>query len=456
MKVLVSGPALFKTGLYQYLDPRRGVASLLTVATMKGSLVVSFLPALLLVIWVSPPAEAFIPNKLFAAGVGLNDLSLKPTITHTDMTRNAILQVAANLLKDNPYYELSTQRIVDLGLTFEEGALIEAYRGEKSKKKVSKFVAAIAMIEKANCDVDIGKERNLAEAHLDSEQFQSGQNRLVQLGGYVVMNIRNRHFEMARKDTGRLFHTLQDFYSHSNWIEMGNREPYSVLGQLGERPENIASPNTPTCINCNTDRRVQLGLILKTFAKYHYRCSNNIRSDILNRRLLTTGYYSDSRNSAGDKIEKPDGKCSHGGYIDSSGDRHATGGINKDSPFEDFSPHSSLHLDAARVAQQATVNLLNKIRLEVYDDRLFGAYLNLDVGLLIAAKGIVSAGSIAYVIDATGSMVDKLSVIQASIPALRSSLQQYSDNLGYNAQITYILVSFYNPGMYSTGRWSIA
>lgn len=402
-----------------------------------------FLAALL---WVPSPVEAFIPNGFLSLIARALDSSGQSATTHVAMTRNAILRITVDLLRENPYDEQSQQRINDLGLEFDEADLVRAYYGRKKREVTKKFEAAIEEIEEANCEVDTGKEKKLAEAHFDSEQFQSGQNRLIERREMIVKNIKNQDYTKAREETGRMLHTLQDFYSHSNWIELGNTETYSVLGQPGERPENIAE--TATCTDCSEDGKVKLntlyrlGIFLGQSARFHYRCNNNIRSDVLSSHLLTSGYYANQIDSKKQVIEKASGKCSHGGYADPSGDLHAKGGINKDSPYRHWSPHSSQHFEAARLAEQATVNLLNEIRDEIDDDEMFGAYLNLF---------IKTATSIAYVIDTTGSMSAELPEIQENIPVLRSRLQQYKENLGDNAEINYILVPFNDPGMLANG-----
>ena len=75
------------------------------------------------------------------------------------------------------------------------------------------------------------------------------------------------------------------------------------------------------------------------------------------------------------EIEKPSGKCSHGGFIDSTRDTFARGGINKDGPYYRTSPHHYLHHEAATVAQQATADMFRDIRAVVNNDLLFGTYL---------------------------------------------------------------------------------
>ena len=50
----------------------------------------------------------------------------------------------------------------------------------------------------------------------------------------------------ARESLGRLLHTLQDFYSHSNWIEMGNTNINNLIG-VKENIGSVADRNQATC-----------------------------------------------------------------------------------------------------------------------------------------------------------------------------------------------------------------
>ena len=404
------------------------------------------LGAVLLICSLSQPVECFIPTEFYnyvAAKVESSSLS---GITHVAMTRNAILRVAADLLKDNPFDDGSEERINALGSDFDENELVCAYYGERRRKVTKLFEEAVKDIGDGNLNVD-DKEAEVPSAHFDAEQFQNGQNRLTDLRQTVVDQIEREEYEEARSVTGRMLHTLQDFYSHSNWVEMGNTEPYSGLGQYGERPV-VANRSIPTCTDCMQNGRVFLDYVpFMDTAQYHYQCEGNIRGNILSARLLTSGYYynqyeekidEESGKLLREMVEKPSGKCSHGGYLDATSDKPATGGINKDSPYSQLSPHSSQHFQAAILAEQATVNILNELRAEVSDDKKFGAYLNLFVK---------TAASVAYVIDTTGSMSEELPQIQATIPQIRSSLKQYKESIGESAVINYILVPFNDPGL---------
>ena len=50
----------------------------------------------------------------------------------------------------------------------------------------------------------------------------------------------------ARQLIGQFLHTLQDFYSHSNWIELGKKEINERLG-IYEDIGPVAAPNQSTC-----------------------------------------------------------------------------------------------------------------------------------------------------------------------------------------------------------------
>lgn len=398
------------------------------------------------------PTAGFVPKKFLAYVLNGLSFSFDSTITHRDMTRSAILEVASDVLIENGN-QGSSQRIAAVRNDLTEKNLVTAYYGEKRRGVIANFKKAIGTIKDANSNVDLGAEEKVAKAHFDGETFQAGQNRLVELRQTIVSHILMENYPMARRETGRMLHTLQDFYSHSNWIENNNREPYMVLGKENERPRNIANPTLQTCTDCREAGTVIVGRILEFFssiveslglsdsryesAHKYYSCEDNLHSSLRSDGILTSGYHVGQIDDDGQVINKPSGKCSHGGFLDSTSDEFAKGGINKDSPFEKWSPHYYLYREAAVVAQQASVDMLQELRQDVNDDQLFSAYLGLT---------LEQSASIAYVIDTTGSMVEELPEIQATIPQIRISLQQYIDSFSGNIQVRFILVPFNDPG----------
>jgi hypothetical protein len=69
-----------------------------------------------------------------------------------------------------------------------------------------------------------------------------------------VLN-KTKDLVQARQLLGQLLHTLQDFYSHSNWIELGKTEINERLG-IYEDIGPVAAPNQSTCTSkgCITKR----------------------------------------------------------------------------------------------------------------------------------------------------------------------------------------------------------
>ena len=394
--------------------------------------------------------EAFTPNRLadvaaiFARNFG--EFRFGVSRTHLDITRDAILQVSADLLRDNPNPDPDIDSTVRINALTEltTGNLIDAYFGDSSDEQESRYEDAIEEINDANEETDTGAEGTQAAAHFDSEQLQAGQNRLIMLRELITNNIRSESYTPAREFAGSMLHTLQDFYSHTNWIEMGQGAPNSALGEQGQALQNIASTNMETCTDCTIDGVVVLDPVvflgslfqLGQAALFYYRCNNNIIPAVNANQILTSGYYTGQTGIDGNPIPKPAGKCSHGGFGDSSSDLPATGGVNKDSISLDWSPHANLHDAAAAIAVQASVDILQAIRTDVDDDTKFAAFLNLDQ---------VEA-SVAYVIDTTGSMGEELPQIQATIPSIRVFLESYVESLGGNARVRFILVPYNDPG----------
>ena len=334
-----------------------------------------FATLLIAVGWSIHPTEGFIPNDFLAFGAKVISLSTNSCLTHQDMSRSAILEVVTEVLKDtpNPNYAQGIQRVSSLDQSnLDEKSILETYYGRYERRRENIFKDAINTVQKANTNTDLGhEEKHLAAAHFDSEQFESGQDRLITLRQSVVSLIMEGDYEAARMDTGRMFHTLQDFYSHSSWVENGNVDPNPVLGQPNERIENTASPTEETCTDC-----VRKGLPF-TPAKFHYyKCNDNIKRSLIDNKILTSGYGAVQTDYNGKVIEKRPGKCSHGGlFVDSKQDTPARGGINKDSPYHRNSPHYYYYDQAASLAIRATANMLRDMRGDVNDDQQFGEYL---------------------------------------------------------------------------------
>ncbi|XP_073699338.1 von Willebrand factor A domain-containing protein 7-like [Garra rufa] len=263
------------------------------------------------------------------------------------------------------------------------------------------FCLAITEIYLSNAAVDV--DFALSEAHhIDNEAFKEGRDLITQGVSAVKASVQQGSYIFARIKLGDLCHTLQDFYSHSNWVELENTAPFSTLIKPELPLNNIADPSTPTCKNCTGSN-----------------CSDIILPEILLHKKLTSGYFSIFSST------KPAGKCSHGGSIDRTSSREPTGGINKDDISSD---HGFFHQRAAEMAINATVEVLQDIRLAIGNQ----AFLRL--------VGLSQTSVLAFVIDTTGSMSDDIEeakrVSFSIIDSRRGTPEEPSE---------YILVPFNDP-----------
>jgi sugar phosphate isomerase/epimerase len=79
---------------------------------------------------------------------------------------------------------------------------------------------ALDEIRDANRNTDIITFFGVAE-HFDDEAFDASSRRLIDVKESVIQQAVAGDGEGARRDLGGALHTVQDFYSHSNWVELG-------------------------------------------------------------------------------------------------------------------------------------------------------------------------------------------------------------------------------------------
>ena len=273
----------------------------------------SLLASFVLVACFPVTTVAFLPRVFSGNGKST-------TRDHAMITKEGFLKPLLNFFAENPQYlkNGSLTDVLDHILSTDVQEAIQNTIDNISPQ--IKFLNALNEIQSANVEVDSFPFSTSASAHFDGEQFEQGARRLVQLRQELVMMLlQGDKLQHARNLAGEALHTLQDFYSHSNWIELGNTLP--ILAKPGSDipKENIAAPKEATCKDCKPGE-----------------CENNLIT-----MKLTSGYRSDQ------DIKKPEnmGKCSHGGAGDKSRLKPAIGGINKDSSSTLDSPHARYDFD---------------------------------------------------------------------------------------------------------------
>lgn len=253
---------------------------------------------------------------------------------------------------------------------------------------------AIKQTRDANKDTDCLSCQGNASFHFDDEAFAAGTSRLTALRASIISKITASSPDgaSARKDLGGALHTLQDFYAHSNWVELGNGGIDTRLGRstYGGLALSVATcPSNPGALG---------------------------GSGLTN---LTSGWF---------KIPlcvPPAGKCRHGISLPFLPDP-CPSGLNKDDSSRTGYP-------AARsLAVEASKDFLNQI---------------LDAsGVAGNAKAIKALmdikSTLGMVIDTTGSMGGIIDNVKTQVAAIVNSVRGTDDEPSQ-----YLLQAFNDPSV---------
>ncbi|XP_041809021.1 von Willebrand factor A domain-containing protein 7-like [Chelmon rostratus] len=319
------------------------------------------------------------------------------SLNHQEITERAILNVTvqacrAVAMAEGKDFTFPPQ-------PFTAASVVAACQAPKSSKT---FLQTIQLIQKTNQRTDFRFFFSPAN-HFDNEKFSEGRKIITEGLSAVKTANKRENFEVAREILGGILHTLQDFYSHSNWVEMGNKLPNSNLIRQDTSIGTVADESRATCRSCDRDD-----------------CSNNILEDVLRDKILISGYFELLGT-------KPKGKCSHGGILDSTSIIEPTGGINKDGL---DAKHGYLHTDAANLAIAATSELLEDVR-GAAGDKPFLQMMGISKG---------SSKALCFVIDTTGSMGDDIAAVRNVTASI------INDKVGTEDEPSlYILVPFNDP-----------
>lgn len=263
---------------------------------------------------------------------------------------------------------------------------------------------AIDDIAGANASVDLSTTFFSEKHHFDAESFADGQSLLISEFQDTVSALKNKDAKGARTKFGEALHTIQDFYSHSDWVELGNSGPNPALGRSGQTIQNVSTRSETTCVSCTGGGSCP-----------------NCAADVVTAHL-TSGYFGIIFSS------KPAGKCSHGGTGDATSTTPPTGGINKDTSLCSSSPHFNLHTTAAALAKEATKQFLRDIKAAVSTSEL---------------KLLLGAGpTLTISIDTTGSMGPIIDSVK------NQAIQIVDTRLGTDQEPSkYVLAPFNDPGV---------
>ena len=223
---------------------------------------------------------------------------------------------------------------------------------------------AVQEIVQATGNVDnLAGEFWVGEAHCDDDLVLHCHRRLMKLKADSIDAVEDEEARsgiLARLYAGRALHTLQDFYSHSNWVMtpgLGNTSPFTALGVPGADAQVRALLPASNLATCRSD-----GVTVAFDGEFK----------------ITTGHFkAEVWSFLTDTVISP-GRCNHG-----FGPTNIKG-IHKDEPSRPF------HDQARHVAVLATQAYVTQI-LDALDDGGKRAFMGI-------------GGTLGFVIDDTGSM----------------------------------------------------
>jgi hypothetical protein len=228
---------------------------------------------------------------------------------------------------------------------------------------------------------------SLAHHHFDNESFLKGSQWIVGLRDQVVVEAGQGHYVQARKLLGFALHTLQDFYAHSNWVNLGNTAIFASLLDLsnyrgGSSPSNppLSLPGVPNgpgpCVF--NDSATYSGQRVLTSGYFWVPAGALAVGSIVN---LITNVGSNGGRYFG--MLPPSGKCAHGLWLtDEPGLMQWTSmaqripGIAKD--VVDTSPQS-YHVVARTLAAEHSRQLIDGVLAKLPDKATIQGFTGLDV-----------------------------------------------------------------------------
>ena len=132
-----------------------------------------------------------------------------------------------------------------------------------------------ALDEIVNANGGVDDDQFHSKKHFDGENFADGQEWVLSQRQRVIEAIAAENAAGARAALGAALHSIQDFYSHSNWVDTGHNSPSPALGRPGQALAPVAAESVNTCQDC---------------IPHTIPLCNDCTSNVLTN-LLTSGYY---------------------------------------------------------------------------------------------------------------------------------------------------------------------
>ncbi len=309
----------------------------------------------------------------------------------------AILLVESGLifLSGRPAIAFKLTRDGHLGITSDAVKPISVTIDGKTLKFSDKALDQIIEANKDTDSVIFPNNQARADFHFDDESFLAATTRILNLKQEVIDNIIKAQPDgsAARQALGGALHTIQDFYAHTNWVELGNTTIDTRLGRSTFAGLPLTTPTSPlgdpsTLLPGLTD--------------------------------LTSGYFVSGGITSPAPCAAPPGKTNHGAIPIACPE-----GLNKDDSSRPGFPQ------ARNLAVQASSDFINQI--------LQAPGVKNEFKPIQALMGLT--GTLGFVIDTTGSMGSVIGQVKNQVTRAVNSIQDKTE------VPEYLLQTFNDPSV---------
>jgi len=189
---------------------------------MKHLTLLSFI--LILFIGVS---QCFIPAKIMSSVIyklesGFHsDLGkVSESLVHDEILKRGLIQSVAAYFTNQP----KASNKVNLSKINEYYDLRKLYFDYYGKGLCNKDIPLVSLLkytlQPAVASIDfLSSVKDLPYAHFDAETFTESNQRVIYYKSQIKYELSQKNWEEARKKSGEVLHTIQDFYAHSNWVK---------------------------------------------------------------------------------------------------------------------------------------------------------------------------------------------------------------------------------------------
>lgn len=181
---------------------------------------------------------------------------------HVEITRAALAAVLDNLARQSPVVRqaVATDGLVRIS-TFSLLAIQEIADANKAMDTDDCGGKGNPRVPANPCTVFLSEslaalkylEKEPAHEHVDSEKIQMSSDLVLASRKEIRDFLRDGNFVGARKALGRALHVIQDFYSHTNYVDLGYRSPnietrFGASANSFSRGLRVAAEDEPTCL----------------------------------------------------------------------------------------------------------------------------------------------------------------------------------------------------------------